>query len=352
MATSVTILRRFCRPVIWRDFPLFVWGSCSLSRVTITPLAAVTPHFYRCVHVSPALLAKSLIHKFSIKSKKKLWYDSPCYSRPDNQPQGLMSLMKQEQKEKRGNTVRIKALNAILYRALTGMLGTAEVSEEVFDLYIELSKVSVTFDVSVCRAYWKTSGNKDTDAEIEKVLQKYAARFRHLLITHQVLGRVPPILFLKDKEDAKIQEVEELLATLDFGDNYDTAIKCGDVPRTLDSESPSAVSAVSATSVFGIDHVELNKQIVDYKMKMKDRQMENDGIELSKQQQEQLAEIRKQKLLRKKMKKQKWAVQDYINPQDYLLSADSDLYYEEESELQEDIDDLEEEDGDGVTKLN
>lgn len=31
--------------------------------------------------------------------------------------------------------------------------------------------------------------------------------FRHLLITHQVLGNVPTIVFLKDEEEARRQEV-------------------------------------------------------------------------------------------------------------------------------------------------
>ncbi|XP_075069280.1 putative ribosome-binding factor A, mitochondrial [Mixophyes fleayi] len=352
MAMSTGSLHGFFRPAVWRDCPRFMRLLCPVSRVVIIPGPESAFQHCRCVHLSSALPAKSLIHKFSTKSKKKLWYDSPCYAVPDNRPHGLMSLMKQEQKEKRGNSVRIRALNMILYKALTGLLSTSEVSEEVFDLCIELSKVSVTVDVSACRAYWKTSGNKDTDADIEKLLEKYAPRFRHLLMTQQVLGRVPPILFLKDKDDAKRQEIEELLASLDFGDNYDTAIKYGHTSRKLDTAPPSALPAFPTASMFGIDHIELNKQIVDYKKKMKDVQIENDGIELSKQQQEQLAEIRKQKLLRKKI--QKVTMRDYINPQDYLLSTDSDLYSdveeEFESELQEDFDYAEEEE-DG-RKLN
>ncbi|CAJ0938686.1 unnamed protein product, partial [Ranitomeya imitator] len=133
---------------------------------SLCPRLVASPDQHRCVHVSPALSAKSLLHKFSAKSKKKPWYDSPSISRPaytrvnkfsqffvaklggsaytrvytNYKPHGLMSLMKVQQKENRGPNARIKILNSILYKALTGLLSTAEVCEQVFDLQIELSK--------------------------------------------------------------------------------------------------------------------------------------------------------------------------------------------------------------------
>ncbi|CAJ0938689.1 unnamed protein product [Ranitomeya imitator] len=93
---------------------------------SLCPRLVASPDQHRCVHVSPALSAKSLLHKFSAKSKKKPWYDSPSISRPNYKPHGLMSLMKVQQKENRGPNARIKILNSILYKALTGLLSTAE----------------------------------------------------------------------------------------------------------------------------------------------------------------------------------------------------------------------------------
>ncbi|XP_069814001.1 putative ribosome-binding factor A, mitochondrial isoform X2 [Dendropsophus ebraccatus] len=304
----------------------------------------------RCVHLSPVFSAKSLLSKFATKSKKKPWYDTPSFVRPDDKPHGLMSLMKAQQKEKRGSNARVKILNSILYKALTGLLSTAEVTEEVLDLQIELSKVSVTVDFSVCRAYWLTSGNKETDVKIETILQQYAFRFRHLLITHQVLGNVPVIVFLKDKEDARRQEIEDLLATLDFGDSGDPTINSEAMPRNLDSTSLANLSAPSASSMFGIDHIEFNKKIAEYKKRIKEEQTESEATEFSQKQQEQLAVIKKQRLLKIKLKKQKRAKCNPVDPKDYLLAADNDLDSDNQEEYDTELEDTEEKD-DG-SKLN
>lgn len=45
-------------------------------------------------------------------------------------------------KAKKEDTVRLKALNGLLYKALTELLSTPEVSQEVYELNVELSKVS------------------------------------------------------------------------------------------------------------------------------------------------------------------------------------------------------------------
>ncbi|KAG8571470.1 hypothetical protein GDO81_011660 [Engystomops pustulosus] len=325
-------------------------SSCPSTVLLLRPSPGrgCTHQHTRCVHLSPVLTAKNMLHKFNPKSKKKPWYDTAIFMRPDK-PHGLMSLMKAQQKEKRGNNARIKILNSILHKALNGLLSTSEVNEEVFDLQIELSKVSVTVDFSVCRAYWVTSGNKETDANIETVLQKYAPSFRHLLITHQILGNVPTIVFLKDQEEARRQEIEDLLATLDFGDNNDSTIKSDDNSE-LECSSVAELSTTSTPSLFGIDHTLFNQKIVDYKKKMKENQIENSDTEFSVQQKEQLAEIKKQKLLKKKSKKQRWSEHDSMAPQDYLLAMENSLYSDkQEGHAKEDME--EKEDGGNAKHL-
>ncbi|KAM8966940.1 putative ribosome-binding factor A, mitochondrial [Pelodytes ibericus] len=302
---------------------------------------------HRPIHLSPALPAKNMLRKFASKTKKKFWYDSPSLgSQFVKKPENLLSLMKVPKKQKREDSIRIRALNSIMYKALTNLLQTPEVSEAVYNLNVELSKVCLSVDFSVCRAYWITSGVAETDNQVEEVLQKYAPRFRHLLLTHQVLGNVPTIVFVRDKENAKIQEVERLLAVADFGEDYDGLdIDSSGVFREIktleDTYSPP-------TSMFGIDHVELNSQIMDYKNKLKDRAQETDNNGLSQHLQEQLAEIRRQKVLKKKMKKKTMRLVDDITPQKYLLDKYSDLNSEGEEEvsrehLEDEVSELEEE---------
>ncbi|KAM9308315.1 putative ribosome-binding factor A, mitochondrial [Gastrophryne carolinensis] len=333
-----------------RDLPCclrMLWPGCL---VTSTPALLSLPH-RRFVHTSPALSAKNYLHRFSSKSKKRSWYDSPWYLPHNNAPSGLMALMKQQQKEKRGNNVRVKALNAILYEALSGLLSTSEVSDEVYNFQIELSKVAVSADFSVCRAYWMSSGNKDTDAQIDELLQKFAPRFRHLMISHHVLGHVPPVVFMRDKEDAKIQEVEELLTLLKFEDDTNASIKTDSASRDLDLKLQTEASVFHPPSMFGIDHTELERQIFEYKKKIKDKSAKPDSADLSQQQQLQLAEIRKQDIKRKKMKKQNKTVYDNLSPQDYILANNMDSERQEDLESQDHLMELEEEEGNGGRTL-
>ncbi|CAI9541055.1 unnamed protein product [Staurois parvus] len=337
MATFGGIFPRLHGIVVRRKFQCCVTVLCHGLRVFGILAPATSLSHCRYVHSSPECSAKNYLHKFSSKNKKRLWHEGTWHLPVENKPPGLLALMKQQKTEKRENNVRIKTLNVIMYHALTGLLGTSEVSEEVNELCIELSKVSVSSDFSVCRAYWLSSGNKDTDAEIDTVLQKHAPRFRHLMISHHVLGKVPPVVFLRDKEDAKRQEVEDLFAILQSEKDEVSSVET-DISRELDTESPKETSTIQLPSIFGIDHAKINQQIFAYKKKMKTKVIETDSNEHSQRQQEQLAEIRKQNLQKKKMKKQKRASND-LSPQDYqLLSAmDSEEQEEMDFELSEEL---------------
>lgn len=45
-------------------------------------------------------------------------------------------------KARKEDTIRLRALNGLLYKAVTELLCTPEVSQEVYDLNVEVSKVS------------------------------------------------------------------------------------------------------------------------------------------------------------------------------------------------------------------
>ncbi|XP_077348435.1 putative ribosome-binding factor A, mitochondrial isoform X2 [Lithobates pipiens] len=331
MATSSVIFPGLHRIVVRRGLQCCMTVLCHGSRVFGIPEPATSVSLCRYVHSSAGLSAKSFLYKFSSKNKKRIWHEDTWHPPMENKPPGLLALMKQQKAEKKENNVRIKTLNVILYDALTGLLDTSEVSDEVHELCIKLSKVSVSADFSVCRAYWLSSGSKDTDAEIDKVLQKSAPRFRHLMISHHVLGNVPPVVFLRDKEDAKRQEVEALFTLLQSEEDKVSSVKM-DVSRKLDTEALKEVSAFQLP-FFGIDHAELNQQILAYKKKMKARVIEADSNEHSQRQLEQLAAIRKEKFQRIKMKKQKWSSYD-LSPRDYQLLSAMDSEEQEEMDFE------------------
>ncbi|XP_042320731.1 putative ribosome-binding factor A, mitochondrial isoform X2 [Sceloporus undulatus] len=296
-----------------------MWGTLrNGARLAAAAAAAAKPPPWRGLHCSGLLCgSRNLLRKFLSKKKKKFWYESPTLSSHLVQkPSSLANILK-----------------------------------------LAPPKASLTSDFSICRIYWRTTGNIEQDDHIEKSLQKSAPRIRHLLITHQILGNVPSIVFVRDKQDAAMREIESLLATADMGPEEEDI---GLVPNNF-SEQRSTVadmyldshSAVH-TNLFGIDHEALNKQILEYKKMKKDKEAE--GIGLSEQQQQQLAEIRKQKKMR--WKKTKKPFDDDITPQKYLMDKysepcwDYEVAFSQDNQLEHDSGETESElEVDRTTKL-
>ncbi|XP_073925691.1 putative ribosome-binding factor A, mitochondrial isoform X3 [Castor canadensis] len=165
--------------------------------------AALLPGRARGLHGSAVSCgSKNLLKKFASKTRKKFWYEGPSLgSHLTQKPSKLEFLMKSTSKKaKKEDHVRLRALNGLLYKALTDLLCTPEVSQEVYDLNVELSKM------------------------------------------------------------------DQLLAVADFGPSDERDDLAGDDLRNpgalLPPDSPG--SAMNS-SLCGIDHEALNKQIMEYK---------------------------------------------------------------------------------------
>ncbi|XP_062933356.1 putative ribosome-binding factor A, mitochondrial [Cynocephalus volans] len=285
--------------------------------------AAVLPGRMRDVHGSAVSCgSKNLLKKFASKTKKKFWYEGPSLgSHLTYKPSKLELLMTSTSKKTRKEDhVRLRALNGLLYKALTDLLCTPEVSQEVYDLNVELSKVSLTSDFSACRVYWKTTLSAEQNKHATAILQKSAAYVRHLLMSQQTLRNVPPIVFVQDKGNAALAEVDQLLAVADFGppderDNFaQNDFRDPDAPSPHDTPEPAVHS-----SLCGINHEVLNKQIMEYKRR---REKGLGGAGQAVPGPEQLAELAKQ--MRKGRKKAKPPSYPDISPRNYLLDEEDE----------------------------
>ncbi|OXB63503.1 hypothetical protein ASZ78_013474 [Callipepla squamata] len=203
--------------------------------------------------------------------------------------------------------------------------------------------VSLASNFSACRVYWNPASTTNNDNYVESVLKKSAPRIRYLLMSQQILGNVPPVVFVKDKEAAAVKEIEELLAVADFGPQEEEIYQ-NDSSESFSSATQSSDSPIRS-NLFGIDHEQLNKQIMDYKrLKLSGT---TESVPWTQIQGQQLSKIQKKM---KKKKKTKNAPDDDITPQKYLLDkyeanyCDDDTEtmsdYELEDELQE-VNDLE-----------
>ncbi|KAI5773042.1 RBFA protein [Gulo gulo luscus] len=234
---------------------------------------ALPPGGARALRGSPVSCGKNLLKKFASKTKKKFWYEGPSLgSHLMYKPSQLEFLTKSTSKRtRRDEHVRLRALNGLLYKALTDLLCTPQVSQEICDLNVQLSKVSLTADFSACRVYWRTAVPAEQNASTEAILQRSTAHMRHLLMSQQTLRNVPPIVFIRDKGNAALAEVERLLAVADLGpqDEKEASMQ-EDVggPGTRDAPAPRGTpSSATCSSLCGIDHEALNKQIMEYKRK-------------------------------------------------------------------------------------
>ncbi|XP_061117483.1 putative ribosome-binding factor A, mitochondrial isoform X2 [Conger conger] len=268
------------------------------------------------IHTSCFLYRKNLFKKFANKSKKKLWYESPTFGPRQIGP------LQHTQPKKRDATKRTRILNTILFKAISDFLNSYEIGEEIYNLNVEISKVSLPSDFSNCRIYWKTSGTFETDCQIQQLLDKCAPRLRHLLISHHVLGSVPALVFLRDKEYAALVEIENLLKIADFGEEENAEILNNNVKDGGESaQADASEQSVPAkrASLFGIDHEALNRQILDYKQRPPEawRMSSAPAPSVTQQQLDVLGELRKQKVMEKKRKSRQPADDD-ITPRAYL----------------------------------
>ncbi|NXX57868.1 RBFA factor, partial [Scopus umbretta] len=270
-------------------------------------------------------------------------------------PTKLASEMKDDQtKTRKEDNIRCRVLNSLIHKAVAEMMMTCEVSQELYDLKLEICKasakaVSLASNFSACRVYWNPAATMEKESYVESVLQKSAPRIRYLLTSQQILGNVPPIVFVKDKEAAAVKEIEELLSIADFGPPEEVEVLPQNDSSKLCSSAAQSSDSPMRSNLFGIDHELLNKQIMDYKRLKVSRNTES--IAWTEKQEQQLSQIQKQM----KKKKARNPPDDDITPQKYLLdryeadywddNAESVSDYELEDELQEEVNELEADDG-------
>ncbi|XP_009948274.1 PREDICTED: putative ribosome-binding factor A, mitochondrial, partial [Leptosomus discolor] len=278
---------------------------------------------------------------------KKFWYDSPTLgSAAMYKPAKLASVRKEDwMKTRKEDNIRCRVLNGLLHKAVTEMMATCEVNQELYDLKLEICKVSLASNFSACRVYWNPAATAEKESYVEGVLQRSAPRIRYLLKSQQIVGNVPPIIFIKDKEAAAVKEIEELLSIADFGPPEEEEILSQDDSSKLLSSGTQSADSPMRSNLFGIDHELLNKQIMDYKRLKVSRDTES--IAWTEEQQQQLSKIQK----KKNKKKTRNPPDDDITPQTYLLDRYKAEYWDDntgsgsgcelEDELQDEVNELE-----------
>ncbi|KAM3839682.1 putative ribosome-binding factor A, mitochondrial isoform 1-T1 [Vipera latastei] len=282
------------------------------------PSAITCPGCSRALHCSRRLCRSpnELLRKFLVKKKKKFWYSNPTLgSEMLHKSSSLTNVLKlSPPKIRKQDSIRKKTLDVLFFQAVRDLLSTPLVGQELYNLNVEVFKASLTSDFSACRIYWKSSGSAEKDECIQQILQRKASYIRHLLISYRIRVNVPSVIFVRDREEEAIREVEKLLAIADMGpEEEENELSQNDFSEERSVVADTHVDPSTHTNLFGIDHEALNKRIMEYKKMKKKEVLEGTSILET-----QLAEIR-QHQKKKRWKKARKSYDDDLNPEEYLL---------------------------------
>ncbi|XP_072942599.1 putative ribosome-binding factor A, mitochondrial [Epargyreus clarus] len=270
------------------------------------------------------------------KSKKQ-WYQAPTQE-IDAMP-SVKSLTKTKYEPGKQGARRVAMLNKLFMKYITDIMSTGTVSMNIIGRGIEISKVRITPDFQTLNVFWICKGNA-ADQETEAVLNKTAGALRHELSTLRLMGEVPYVAFVKDRQEALLVDLDNRLCVADYGEGY-TPTELGHLLKSdftldmklspemkakikqLESELPVVDDPIPEMThnVYGLDHANMMGRLLAARKKSKDawNNLDNESnvisyrttfnknaqqLDTTKQKRELAEFLHKRQILQKKLAKQ------------------------------------------------
>lgn len=148
---------------------------------------------------------------------KRQWHPTQQFF--ENTLPTVKSLTAQKHEPGKRGMRRTAMLNKMFMKYITDLISTGTSALDVVGRGIEISRVNVTPDMNTVNVFWVCKGTA-SDAENEKILNKVAGGLRRELSTLRVMGEVPYIMFVKDKQEAHLVDLDRRLAMADYGEDY------------------------------------------------------------------------------------------------------------------------------------
>ncbi|XP_060805485.1 putative ribosome-binding factor A, mitochondrial isoform X1 [Amyelois transitella] len=304
---------------------------------------------------------------------KKRWHH-PQYSETNMMP-SVKSLTKMQHEPGKRGVRRVAMLNKLFMKQITDIMSTGTVSMDIVGRGIEISKVKVNPDMQTVNVFWVCKGNANDD-ETEEVLNRVAGALRHELSTLRVMGEVPYIVFVKDKQESHVADLDRRLTEADYGEDYalTDAAHIIKTEFTLDTKlSPEMKAKIKLLeeevpiieeslpemthNIYGLDHAKIMNRLLAARKKTKDAWVNLDATPVisyrtsdSKipepdvmEQRKQLADfLLKRQIMQNKLSKQLKDTRSILEPSNddhedfvYDEEVEDDEYYEEEDEYED-----------------
>lgn len=194
------------------------------------------------------------------KSKNKGFW----YRERDPKPVTPNSLMTAKDNSK-GASRRSIVLNKLFMEHVTDLMTTGEVSQLVLGHSIQITRVQMSLDFQLLTVYWTSTNTKMSHLVIEDVLKQAAGPLRHQLSQLMLMGEVPRVMFVADKQSAELNEVDRRLAIVDFGDDYEPKINNSNssfTPQFRTTDLDNDELPKMRHDVFSLDHEKIMNRIL------------------------------------------------------------------------------------------
>lgn len=192
-----------------------------------------------------------------LHGKKKAQYKWNDVAGP-TKPKGLLET---KGTSKKITSRRVVVLNKLFMRHVTDLIGAGSIGEDLKGLGLVITKVLVCQNYHGLNVFWTTNISTNYD-EVQQKLDSINKRLRHELSQMQLMGNIPHITFVKDAQVGYANELDYLLATADYGDDYEPSESKSGIDDDFDPENvqSDALKQINSSlpamrhDVFGLNH--------------------------------------------------------------------------------------------------
>ncbi|XP_014239912.1 uncharacterized protein LOC106661182 isoform X2 [Cimex lectularius] len=157
---------------------------------------------------------------------------------------------------KMANKRRQAVLNTLFMKNITDIMVTRSLGIDIIEQGIEITRVAVSADYTFLNAYYMI---KNEIPDLENTLLQLSFSLRHELSQLKLMGNIPRIKFIRDKDNKNVT-VDYLLAKADMGVEDDLLVK------EMKDEFEETLPPMENT-IYGLNHSKIMEKIKFYQKK-------------------------------------------------------------------------------------